>query len=168
MPTIHFGTGTTHLLGAMAAAGGDVIGLDWRIPLDDGWAPSARARRAGQPRPAALLGPWERVEAAAHDVLERAAGRPGHVFNLGHGVLPPTDPDVPRRGSSSSSTSARRSARGRVSAAVVLMAYGSPERLEDVPAYYADIRGGRPIRPELLDDLVERYRRLGIEELESR
>src|SRR5919198_5544147 len=48
-------------------------------------------------------------------------------------------------------------------AAVVLMAYGSPERLADVPAYYADIRGGRPIRPELLDDLVERYRRLGIE-----
>jgi ferrochelatase len=50
-----------------------------------------------------------------------------------------------------------------MSAAVVLMAYGSPERLEDVPAYYADIRGGRPIRPELLDDLVERYRRLGID-----
>src|SRR5437870_2386437 len=49
-------------------------------------------------------------------------------------------------------------------AAVVLMAYGSPERLADVPAYYADIRGGRPIRPELLDDLVERYRRLGIDE----
>src|ERR687887_746233 len=49
-------------------------------------------------------------------------------------------------------------------AAVVLMAYGSPERVEDVPAYYADIRGGRPVRPELLDDLVERYRRLGIEE----
>src|SRR5205085_3692929 len=52
----------------------------------------------------------------------------------------------------------------RVKAAVVLMAYGSPERLEDVPAYYADIRGGRPIRPELLDDLVERYRRLGIDQ----
>ena len=51
-----------------------------------------------------------------------------------------------------------------MSAAVVLMAYGSPERLADVPAYYADIRGGRPIRPELLDDLVERYRRLGIQE----
>src|SRR5713101_2331951 len=49
-------------------------------------------------------------------------------------------------------------------AAVVLMAYGSPERLADVPAYYADIRGGRPIRPELLDDLVERYRRLGVEQ----
>src|SRR5207244_9948241 len=48
--------------------------------------------------------------------------------------------------------------------AIVLMAYGSPERLEDVPAYYADIRGGRPSRPELLDDLVERYRRLGIED----
>ena len=51
-----------------------------------------------------------------------------------------------------------------MNAAVVLMAYGSPERLADVPAYYADIRGGRPIRPDLLDDLVERYRRLGIED----
>ncbi len=51
-----------------------------------------------------------------------------------------------------------------MSAAVVLMAYGSPERLDDVPAYYADIRGGRPIAPELLEDLVDRYRRLGIEE----
>ncbi len=48
--------------------------------------------------------------------------------------------------------------------AVIVMAYGSPDRLEDVPAYYADIRGGRPVRPELLDDLVERYRRLGIED----
>ncbi|MDX6369280.1 MAG: protoporphyrin/coproporphyrin ferrochelatase, partial [Gaiellaceae bacterium] len=51
-----------------------------------------------------------------------------------------------------------------MSAAVVLMAYGSPERLDDVPAYYRDIRGGRPIKPELLEDLVERYRRLGIED----
>ena len=56
----------------------------------------------------------------------------------------------------------------RMSDAVVLMAYGSPERLDDVPAYYADIRGGRPIRPEQLDDLVERYRRLGIERLDRR
>src|SRR5205085_3066776 len=58
---------------------------------------------------------------------------------------------------------ANRGGKG-LSAAVVLMAYGSPERLEDVPAYYADIRGGRPIAPEQLDDLVERYRRLGVEE----
>jgi len=93
-PTIHFGTGTTHLLGAMRDAGGDVIGLDWRVPLDRGWELVGDDRGVqGNLEPAVLLGPWERVEAAALDVLERAGGRPGHIFNLGHGVLPQTNPD---------------------------------------------------------------------------
>jgi uroporphyrinogen decarboxylase len=97
-PTIHFGTGTAALLGAMAAAGGDAIGLDWRVPLDRGWAEVGPARAVqGNLDPAVLLGPWERVETAARDVLDRAAGRPGHVFNLGHGVLPQTDPDDLKR-----------------------------------------------------------------------
>jgi uroporphyrinogen decarboxylase len=98
VPTIHFGTGTATLLELMADAGGDVIGLDWRIPLDEGW------KRVGEDRgvqgnldPALLLGPWERAETGALDVLERAGGRPGHVFNLGHGVLPDTDPAALRR-----------------------------------------------------------------------
>jgi uroporphyrinogen decarboxylase len=91
VPTIHFGTGTSTLLPAMARAGGDVIGLDWRIPLDDGWAVVGEDRGVqGNLDPAVLLGPWERAEAAAHDVLARAGGRPGHIFNLGHGVLPGT------------------------------------------------------------------------------
>src|SRR5581483_11522205 len=94
VPTIHFGTGTATLLEAMARAGGDVIGLDWRIPLDDGWARVGDCGVQGNLDPAVLLGPWERVEAAARDVLARAGGRPGHIFNLGHGVLPGTDPDV--------------------------------------------------------------------------
>ena len=94
VPTIHFGTGTTHLLGSMAAAGGDAIGLDWRVPLDEGWLAVGPERGVqGNLDPAVLLGPWERTEAAALDVLQRAAGRPGHVFNLGHGVLPATNPD---------------------------------------------------------------------------
>ena len=94
-PTIHFGTGTAALLGSMAQAGGDVIGLDWRVPLDRGWADVGEGRGVqGNLDPAVLLGPWERVEAAALDVLARAGGRPGHVFNLGHGVLPGTDPDA--------------------------------------------------------------------------
>ncbi len=94
VPTIHFGTGTATLLSAMAAAGGDVIGLDWRIPLDRGWAEVGEVRGVqGNLDPAVLLGPWERVEAATLDVLERAGGRTGHIFNLGHGVLPDTDPD---------------------------------------------------------------------------
>jgi uroporphyrinogen decarboxylase len=93
-PTIHFGTGTATLLEAMAAAGGDVIGLDWRIRLDEGWARVADRGVQGNLDPAVLLGPWEHVEARALDVLRRAGGRPGHIFNLGHGVLPGTDPET--------------------------------------------------------------------------
>jgi uroporphyrinogen decarboxylase len=96
VPTIHFGVGTGELLSLMAEAGGDVIGLDWRTPLDAGWdrvGPSAHGVQ-GNLDPAALLAPWEVVEAGALDVLERAAGRAGHIFNLGHGVLPPTPPDT--------------------------------------------------------------------------
>jgi uroporphyrinogen decarboxylase len=93
-PTIHFGTGTATLLEAMAAAGGDVIGLDWRVPLDHGWARVGARGVQGNLDPAVLLGPWELVEARALDVLRRAGGRPGHIFNLGHGVLPGTDPDA--------------------------------------------------------------------------
>jgi uroporphyrinogen decarboxylase len=93
VPTIHFGTGTTHLLASMAAAGGDAIGLDWRVPLDQGWLTVGSDRAVqGNLDPAALLAPWARIEVAAADVLVRAEGRLGHVFNLGHGVLPATDP----------------------------------------------------------------------------
>ena len=93
VPTIHFGTGTATLLEDMAAAGGDVIGLDWRIPLDRGWETVGEEHGVqGNLDPALLLGPWERVEAGARDVLARADGRSGHIFNLGHGVLPGTDP----------------------------------------------------------------------------
>jgi uroporphyrinogen decarboxylase len=90
-PTIHFGTGATEpLLEAIVRAGGDVIGVDWRLPLSA--VPDDRAVQ-GNLDPAALLAPWEHVERAALDVLAQGAGR-SHVFNLGHGVLPQTDPDV--------------------------------------------------------------------------
>ena len=94
VPTIHFGTGASHLLPDLAGAGGDVIGLDWRLPLDEGWAVVGERAVQGNLDPATLLAPWETVEREATDVLARAAGRPGHVFNLGHGVLPDTDPDA--------------------------------------------------------------------------
>ena len=91
VPLIHFGTGTGHLLAAQREAGGDVIGLDWRIPLDEGW------RRVGDGvavqgnlDPTLLLGPRDRLLDRVDDVLRRAGGRAGHVFNLGHGVLPAT------------------------------------------------------------------------------
>jgi uroporphyrinogen decarboxylase len=93
VPTIHFGVGTGELLGLMAEAGGDAIGVDHRVPLDVAWdrvgGPSAKAVQ-GNLDPAALLAPWEAVQRKALDVLARAGGRDGHVFNLGHGVLPST------------------------------------------------------------------------------
>jgi len=95
VPAIHFGTGTAHLLGEMAAAGGDVIGVDWRIPIDRAWEAVGLDRGVqGNLDPALLLGPWERVEREANAILGAVGGRPGHVFNLGHGVLPDTDPGV--------------------------------------------------------------------------
>ena len=97
-PTIHFGTGTFHLLPDLAAAGGDVIGLDWRIPIERGWEIVGPDRGIqGNLDPALLLGPWERVESATVEILEAVGGRHGHVFNLGHGVLPDTDPALLRR-----------------------------------------------------------------------
>ncbi len=91
VPTIHFGTGAAAILHEMREAGGDVIGTDWRIPLDDAWVRIGHDRAIqGNLDPAVLLAPRGRMLAAAADVLRRAGGRPGHIFNLGHGVLPST------------------------------------------------------------------------------
>jgi uroporphyrinogen decarboxylase len=98
VPTIHFGTGCTHLLAELAAAGGDVIGLDWRVPIDRGFAEAGPDRGIqGNLDPALLLGPFERVAAETCRILAAVGGRPGHIFNLGHGVLPETDPADLRR-----------------------------------------------------------------------
>jgi len=92
VPTLHFGVGTTAILPDMKAAGGDVIGVDWRLPLDEAWALIGEDRGIqGNLDPTSLLGPRARLMAAADDVLRRAGGLPGHIFNLGHGVLPQTD-----------------------------------------------------------------------------
>jgi len=91
VPVIHFGTDTATLLAEFARAGGDVIGVDWRIPLDVAWERIGADRAIqGNLDPAALLAPTAELERRVRDVLARAAGRPGHVFNLGHGVLPET------------------------------------------------------------------------------
>jgi uroporphyrinogen decarboxylase len=91
VPSIHFGVGTAHLLGAMRDAGGDAVGVDWRLPIDEAWDRVGADRAIqGNLDPAACLAPWEALERATLDVLDRVAGRDGHVFNLGHGVLPGT------------------------------------------------------------------------------
>ena len=94
VPTIHFGTGTANILQDLNEAGGDVIGADWRIPLDEAWERIGHDRAIqGNLDPTLLLAPLDRMLTAADDVLERAGGRPGHIFNLGHGILPSTPVD---------------------------------------------------------------------------
>ena len=91
VPVIHFGVGTSELLEAMAEAGGDAIGVDHRVELDRAWARlGSDVAIQGNLDPAVVLAPWEVVEREAVVVLDRAGARPGHVFNLGHGVLPDT------------------------------------------------------------------------------
>jgi uroporphyrinogen decarboxylase len=91
VPRIHFGTDTAGMLESIASTGTDVVSLDWRVPLDAGWKRVGHERGIqGNLDPAVLLGPAELVRERARDILRRAGGRPGHIFNLGHGVLPST------------------------------------------------------------------------------
>ena len=88
VPVIHFGTGTATLLPLLRQAGGDVIGLDWRVPLDLGWKTIGHDRAVqGNLDPVALFAPIPEMKKRIHDVLRRAEGRPGHIFNVGHGIL---------------------------------------------------------------------------------
>jgi uroporphyrinogen decarboxylase len=90
IPVIYFGTETTALLGSMKETGAQVIGLDWRIPLDEGRKLLGDCAVQGNLDPVALLADWQAVKTGAQRILARAAGRPGHIFNLGHGILPET------------------------------------------------------------------------------
>ncbi|MGA8762841.1 MAG: uroporphyrinogen decarboxylase family protein, partial [Candidatus Sulfotelmatobacter sp.] len=90
-PIIYFGTNSSTLLPAMNETGADVIGLDWRVPLDLGWSSlEHRCAVQGNLDPVLLFASWQELKSRAEDVLRRAAGHPGHIFNLGHGILPET------------------------------------------------------------------------------
>ena len=98
VPVINFSTGTTAYLADVAACGGDVIGVDWRLPLDQAWQQIGEQRAIqGNLDPVALLAPWWELRYQIDDLLARAAGRPGHIFNLGHGILPHTPVETVRR-----------------------------------------------------------------------
>ena len=94
VPIIYFGTDSATLLPAMKETGAQVIGLDWRIPLDEGWQRLGHSCAVqGNLDPVLLFADWKELKARAEDILHRAAGRPGHIFNLGHGILPETPVD---------------------------------------------------------------------------
>src|SRR5947209_795537 len=98
VPVIYFGTDSATLLPSMKETGAEVIGLDWRIPLDEGWKSAGLTGAVqGNLDPVALFAPWKEVESRAEDILIRAAGRSGHIFNLGHGILPETPVETVKR-----------------------------------------------------------------------
>jgi uroporphyrinogen decarboxylase len=98
VPVVNFSLGVSAYLEHAAACGGDVVGLDWSLPLDEAWARVGFERSVqGNLDPAALLAPWRELRARIDDVLDRAGGRPGHVFNVGHGLTPRTPVDKVRR-----------------------------------------------------------------------
>ena len=94
VPVIYFGTDSATLLPSMQETGAEVIGLDWRIPIDDGWRSLGfKGAVQGNLDPVVLFADWKEVKYRSEDILRRAAGRPGHIFNLGHGILPETPVD---------------------------------------------------------------------------
>jgi uroporphyrinogen decarboxylase len=91
VPIIYFGTDSATLLPSMKESGAEVVGLDWRIPLDEGWRQmNFEGAVQGNLDPVLLFADWKEIQPRAEDILRRAAGRPGHIFNLGHGILPET------------------------------------------------------------------------------
>jgi uroporphyrinogen decarboxylase len=111
VPRIHFGVSTGELLGAMGEAGADVVGVDWRVPLDEAVSRVEPGKALqGNLDPALLLAPWDVIEQRALQVLDRGRTAEGHIFNLGHGVLPETDPDVLARLTDLVHTASARSA----------------------------------------------------------
>jgi uroporphyrinogen decarboxylase len=111
VPRIHFGVNTGELLGPMGAAGADVVGVDWRVPLDEAVSRVEPGKALqGNLDPAILMAPWPVIEERARQVLDRGRTAEGHVFNLGHGVLPQTDPDVLARLTDLVHTASARSA----------------------------------------------------------
>jgi len=94
VPIIYFGTDSATLLPSMKETGADVIGLDWRVPLDEGWQRvDHKAAVQGNLDPVLLFADWKELKSRAEEILRRAGGRPGHIFNLGHGILPETPVD---------------------------------------------------------------------------
>ena len=151
VPVIYFGVETAGLLTQMAATGADVIGLDWRQPLDEGWRAVGHGHAVqGNLDPITLFAPLEVLEQRVHEILRAANGRPGHIFNLGHGIVPS---DAGRKcagrgphGASEFRLWAAESGAGTwLNKPFSLLAHGTPETVEQIPEYLRNVTGGRPL-----------------------
>ena len=179
VPVIYFSTGTGAYLSDVAAIGSDVVGVDWRVPLDEAWAQIGYERPIqGNLDPAALLYPWPELKARVDDVLERANGRPGHIFNLGHGIFPSVPVENVRRvveylvsneqtiedkklNTKYQILNTKHQTVDTKPTGILVMAYGGPDSLEDLPGYLSDIRSGRPTTPAVLEEISNNYRQIG-------
>ncbi len=168
-PTVYFSTGSSHLVELLARTGADALGVDWREPL-------GRVRRRigpamalqGNLDPGALLGTRRTMLREARVVLDEVPDGRAHVFNLGHGVLPETDPERVRdlvefvhESGRSTEGAMNREAESAATSGVLLMGYGSPNGAADLPAYLADVLHGQPPSPDLVAEYVRRYDRIG-------
>lgn len=180
VPIIHAVPNAGHLLAKVRETGVHVVGVDWRIAIDDAWnAIGFDKSIQGNLDPTLLLGPWELVQEEATAVLDRAAAmqQAGYVFSTGGALLSETPVDHLKRlvDLVHEHTPGKKPSRPRTLPArfpnplpkpdpadgVLLMAYGSPTSLAEMGAYYTHVRGGRPPKPEMVADLVEKYQIIG-------
>ena len=166
VPIIYFGTDSATLLPSMAETGAEVIGLDWRIPLDEGWRTVGHTHAVqGNLDPVLLFASWPELKRRAEHILRLADGRPGHIFNLGHGILPHTPvanvKDLAQFVHEFSLTAASLREDGMSQQAVLLIAHGSPERVEDIPEFLQNISRGRPMPEAVVREVQHRYSLIG-------
>jgi uroporphyrinogen decarboxylase len=168
VPIIYFGTDSATLLPSMAETGAEVIGLDWRIPLDEGWHIVGHNHAVqGNLDPVLLFASWRELQQRAEHILRLADARPGHIFNLGHGILPHTPVDnVKNLAQFVHEFSATASSEEVMSKqAVLLIAHGSPECVEDIPEFLQNISRGRPMSDAVVREVQHRYSLIGVSPL---
>ena len=161
VPVIYFGVETAGLLSEMATTGADVIGLDWRQPLDEGWSAVGHTHAVqGNLDPITLFAPTEILEQRVKEILRSAGGRPGHIFNLGHGIVPHT-PGGKRAGSGAHGSRVSPGGREWLSKRVLLLAHGTPETVEQIPEYLRNVVSGRPMPQHVVEEIQHRYSLIG-------
>ena len=164
VPVIHFGTVTGNLLELMREAGGDVIGLDWRVDLGEAWARLGYdVAVQGNLDPIALFAEVPEIRSRARAILDQAGGRPGHIFNLGHGILPetPVDHVIALVDAVHEMSAARTRYVIRMLDAVLLIGFGGPTRPEEIRPFLDNILRGRPIPHERYEEVVHHYEVMG-------
>ena len=160
VPVIYFGVETAGLLTEMAATGADVIGLDWRQPLDEGWRAVGHGHAVqGNLDPITLFAPPEVLELRVKEILRAANGRPGHIFNLGHGIVPTRRSKTCRPLSAWFASSVWSLPMAKQ--AVLLLAHGTPETVEQIPEYLRNVVSGRPLPQQSIEEIQHRYSLIG-------